>query len=284
MTVREALAYGTKQLTADGRHLSPVLDSEVLLSFVTGMTKAELYAEPKRVLALRQIKKYKELIRKRSEDQPIAYLTGKKEFCGLEFAVNPSVLIPRPETETLVETLAERLNERRRLKIADIGTGSGCIVISLAVKLPGNQYFASDISAESLTTARQNAKTHQVNIIFKRSDLLSAWKKRKIDVIIANLPYGWKAWKNNTTAETAGLKYEPKEALFAEEKGLKVIRQLLEQLSERREIKLIALEHDPRQHRAIKKLAEMILPAYRKESISDLTGKKRFLLLAQKSF
>lgn len=284
MTIREAINIGAKTLSSasDKRHLSPVLDSEVLLCFVIKKDKAQILAHGERTITATQKRKFTTLIRKRAEGVPVAYLTGTKEFFGLEFLVNHRVLIPRPETECMVEELIKRL-PKSQAKILDVGTGSGCVVISLAKNLPNNRYFASDLSPKALALAKKNARSHKAAITFRRSDLLESWKNQAFDVIAANLPYGWEAWTNARLAE--GLKFEPKEALFAPGKGLGLIEKLLGQIKKRKgKPALIALEFDPRQTIQIEKLAGKQLPDFDLQVFKDLSGKDRFCLLSRKLF
>ncbi|MGE5392590.1 MAG: peptide chain release factor N(5)-glutamine methyltransferase [Candidatus Saccharibacteria bacterium] len=281
MTIREALNTGAKMIRQSGGHLSPVLDSEVLLCFALKTDKARLLTDPDRKVGARTLKRFLALAKKRGTGVPVAYLTGSKEFCGLDFSVNRGVLIPRPETEGLVEELSSRLNGLRDMDILDIGTGSGCIVVSLAKKLPGNRFFASDVSGSALTVAKRNAKRHRAKITFKKSDLLSGWGKMDFDVIIANLPYGWKAWKNDSSAETRGLKYEPGKALFTGDGGLFLIKKLFRQVVLKRRPFMVAIEFDPRQAKKIKSLTSG-LSGFKTEVLEDLAGKPRFAVSVRK--
>ena len=166
--------------------------------------------------------------------------------------------------------------------LADIGTGSGCIAITLAKHLPRAKIYATDVTKKALTLAHQNAAVHRVSkqINFKHGDLLKPLTKIKIDVLVANLPYGWLAWKNNTSAESQGLKFEPKQALFTQEQGLKLYRQLFEQLTARRQRpKLIFIEFDPRQTVKLKALSKKFLPRYKQKIKKDLAGLNRILTL-----
>jgi len=317
MTIAELLNLATKRLKTTST--SPALDAEVLLSHVLDQPKEWLLTNLKKTTSATVEKKFKTLISRRQLGWPVAYISGKKEFFGLEFLVTKDVLVPRPETETLVETALELIKNKyykngrstnsvvykKTLNILEIGTGSGCVIISLAKALNSdvakgfslpqkngvlkisatkNQYFASDISKEALTVAKKNAEKHGVKITFKQGSLLEPWKDQSFDIIIANLPYGWNEWKNNSSAETAGLKFEPKEALFTKENGLFLIRQLLEQFStlNPRPFTLF-LEFDPRQTKELKKLAKAILPAYEIEIFKDLAKRDRVALLSQKA-
>ncbi|MDP4000711.1 MAG: HemK/PrmC family methyltransferase [bacterium] len=344
MTIQEVLSQGIEKLKLSKKNTSPQLDSEVLLSFVLKKSKEYLYANPEKKISKRYNVHYNALLRQRAKGIPVAYLTGHKEFFGLNFKVNKNVLIPRPETETLVELVLDSISgtsftRPRILRILDIGTGSGNIIISLAKSLENfstrrpvgrassknntvraqrsevkNYYFASDVSKSALTVAKANARSHKVKIKFKQGSLLSPWKKERLDIIVANLPYGWKEWKNNTSAETLGLKFEPQKALFTNNKGLALYEKLFQQLDEfsppregemqegvkktrptlappclagrraheegDKKPKYIFVEFDPRQKIQIKKLARAVAgPAYKAKFISDLSKRTRFLLL-----
>lgn len=300
MTIRELLNFAIKKI----KSTSPQLDAEVLLAFVLEKPREYLFTDYGLQITDYQKKKFLSLINKRKKGWPVAYLTHHKEFFGLDFYVDRNVLIPRPETEGLVELSLAAIKDlelrikRKKISILDIGTGSGCIAISLAVaetfRFPfygglktsatRNQYFASDISAEALRMARKNARAHKVKISFKRGDLLHPWKNQPLDIIIANLPYGWKAWKNNTTTETIGLEFEPAQALFTSEQGLSLIKRLLAQIAQRSDLpRYIFLEFDPRQKPLIKKLAKKLLPAYEIKIARDLAGRARYARLAKKS-
>lgn len=317
MTVHDLITVAKKKLT---NSTSRELDGEVLLSFVLNKPKEYLLANPKKNVDPKLEKTYFRLISKRLLGWPVAYLTKHKEFFGLDFYVDKNVLIPRPETEGLVELVHDhiamsRLKSRHisRLNILDIGTGSGCIIISIAktlttslspsatsplkgekkITLPFQgrvprsggrgfyEFFASDISPQAIKVAKKNAKTHKVKINFGYGNLLEPWGKQKFDIIVANLPYGWKQWKNNTSAETIGLKFEPQKALFTSNNGLHFIAELLQQISERKTLPaLVLLEFDPRQAADIKKLTAKWLPEFETKISRDLSGRVRYASLA----
>jgi release factor glutamine methyltransferase len=218
---------------------------------------------------------------------------------GLRIKVNKDVLIPRSETEGMVEHVVQALGlpafktakqqatglpYKNTVSILDIGTGSGCIAIAIAKQLQNFKFKISnlkltaiDISSAALKVAKANAKYHQAKVKFIKSDLL-ANIKGNFDIIVANLPYGWLKWKNNTSSETIGLKFEPKEALFTKENGLFEIRRLLEQISSLKyQPKFIYLEFDPRQKPELSKLIKKILPGYRAEFFKDLNNFWRFV-------
>ena len=196
---------------------------------------------PERELTSRQIDKLTSLAKRRMAGEPMAYILGYKDFYGLRFKVNKDVLIPRPETEMVIERLKDLKFKDwgHPVSILDVGTGSGAIAISLAknFSIRNSQFaiYASDISSAALKVAKGNAKTHKVKVKIKfiKSDLLKNIKE-DFDIIVANLPYGWHGVKNRFSSVKDGLKFEPQQALYTKEKGLMEIRRLLEQISLRK--------------------------------------------------
>lgn len=226
---------------------------------------------PEVKLSAYQLVRLSALIKRRKMGEPVAYLLRYKDFYGMRFRVNKDVLIPRPETEDIIGVILDEVKNlghaaQNDITILDVGTGSGCIAVALANQLISKsvnqpiRVFASDVSARALAVARANAKANRAQVTFIKSDLLDNIKFTP-DVIVANLPYGWGEWKNNSTAETKGLKFEPKSALFTKENGLYLIRKLLEQVAGRdTKPKRIYLEFDPRQKTELQKLIRRILP------------------------
>ncbi len=284
MTIHDLVNLGIKKLSKT----SPALDAEVLLTFVLNKPKEYLLINSNKKIDPRKEKTFLKLIKQRSIGVPIAYLTGKKEFFGLNFFLDKNVLVPRPDTEVMVEAVL-KINSQKPLSILDIGTGSGNIIISLAkngglkTSATKTKFSASDVSARALSIARRNAKQHKVKISFKQGSLLKPWGNQNFDVIIANLPYGWKQWKNKSSAETIGLKFEPKLALFTSKNGLFLIEELLRQISERKsKPKYVFLEFDPRQSNQIKNLAKKYLPGYETKISKDLSNRIRYATLEKK--
>lgn len=262
----------------------PKLEIELLLAHAIKKPKEFLFLNPSYELSGRQIKKLSGFIRRRQKGEPVAYILGNKEFMGLSFKVNSHTLIPRPDTEAMVERVVGLVKswgpKKGKIKILDVGTGSGCIAIALA-KLLGQQaeVAGSDISGRAVLVARQNARQHGRQVRFYKSDLLNNIKGG-FDVIVANLPYGWKAWKNNTSSETAGLKFEPQKALFAGEAGLREITRLIKQVAAlKQKPKAVFLEFDPRQKARLGKIAKQSLPLAGQVFHKDLSGRFRFLEL-----
>lgn len=258
------------------------LEIELLISHVLGKSKEFLYMNPGFGMTALQLSRLYRFIARRKKGEPIAYIIGHKDFLGLSFEVNKNVLIPRPETELMVQDIIKSsLGLKRTVSILDVGTGSGCIIVSAAHALTSQRYSftASDVSGKALMVAKKNSKKHGTSVTFLKSNLLKNIKA-DFDIVVANLPYGWSEWKNNSSASTVGLKFEPRNALFTDEHGLKLIRELLEQIAERKnKPKLVYLEFDPRQKRELLQLIKKILPEYKAVFHKDLSGHWRFVRL-----
>jgi release factor glutamine methyltransferase len=211
-----------------GRNSDLLLAAEVLLMHMLAISKEEIFSEPERLLSESELKRFLELFERYKKGEPLAYLTGKKDFYGLEFVVGPNVLIPRPETEMLVERVLEYAREFNG-PILDIGTGSGCIAVALAKRL-GRRIYASDISEKALKVAEENARIHSADVEFFQSDLLEE-VERAFDIIAANLPYIGKKKFNEIDKNVA--KYEPHKALYSGDDGLIYYRRLFDQISKK---------------------------------------------------
>ncbi|MBN2239546.1 MAG: peptide chain release factor N(5)-glutamine methyltransferase [Dehalococcoidales bacterium] len=228
MRIREALEQARKNLS-DNKIEDAALEAEVLLRYVLNVERTFLFTCPDKELTSDEHRKFMGLINRRTKGEPTAYITGTREFYGLDFKVNPSVLIPRPETELLVDTTIQAVNEFSYKTIADIGTGSGCIAVSLAVNLPAIKIYATDISSSALETACKNAELHDVSgrITFLEGNLLVPLPE-KIDIIVANLPYITQADLPSVNT----LDYEPESALHGGANGLVEIFNLISQSKE----------------------------------------------------
>ncbi len=252
---------------------SPRLDAELLLVCALKLKdRVELYLNFDRPLTEKEVEDYRQLVKRRAKGEPVAYITGKKEFFGFEFKVKKGVLIPRPETETLVEEAIKLLKGKRGLKIVDVGTGSGCIAITVC-KLTGgeNQVIGTDISAEALKVAKENAKRLKCKVHFIRTSLLKGLKG-PFDAIISNPPY---IAVGDKRLEREVLKYEPAVALFAGKSGLEFIEKLTrESYRKLKEGGFLALEFGEGQG---KKVKELLSKTGFKEVkiIKDLSGKER---------
>ncbi|MEI6288536.1 MAG: peptide chain release factor N(5)-glutamine methyltransferase [bacterium] len=211
MTIKEVLFSATQKLNSK-KIASASLDAEVILSFVLNKTREFLYAHNEYELKPNETKKFISLIKRRDKYEPVAYLIGHKEFFGLDFLVNKNVLIPRPESETLVEISIEYLKKIKSPIIADIGTGSGALIISIKKNLPEVKAMAVDISASALKVAKTNAQKNKTKINFFNGNLLLPIKNKKLDLIIANLPYLSDEILKKLKPE---IHFEPKRALVA---------------------------------------------------------------------
>ena len=240
MTILEVINKTTPYFEKQGIE-SPRLTIELLLGHLLKKKRMQLYLEFERDLDEKTLGLLREMVKRRVAGEPLQYITGETEFCGLRFMVDKRVLIPRPETELLVEKVVERMKAAEGapggralpttsevFKIVDVGTGSGCIAISLAKKLPFAEITAIDVSVEALEVAKANAKLHEVekNVRFLESDLLDQLPSSFVaDVIVSNPPY-------IAVGELAKLPkevrdFEPVRALAAGEDGLKVIHRLV---------------------------------------------------------
>ncbi len=228
-TIAQAIAWATETLRTTSE--TPRLDAEVLLAHILGWSRARLLAEGRQPLKEAQHTKFRDLVARRTALDPVAYLVGHKEFYGLDLEVNRAVLVPRPETELLVELalqVAARVPASAALAsplIADVGTGSGCIAVALAVHLPGALVYAIDIAANALQVAGRNAARHGVEgrVRLIEGDLLGALPE-PVDLLVSNPPY-------TVLGEiSAGVRrHEPHLALDGGPDGLAAYRRLLAQ-------------------------------------------------------
>lgn len=274
MIIQEALAFGRNRLSHSS---SPTLDARLLLEFVLEKSHTYLIAHGEMALTVDQETHYRQLIHLAAQHEPVPYLTGQAPFLGRLFLVNSAVLIPRPETEQLVECAIEWAASREQLKVVEIGTGSGIIAVSLALALPHTDIEAVDISEAALAVARQNAKRFQVTkqIRFQPGNLLEPIDG-PIDLIVANLPY-------ITDAEWTGLadgvkSYEPTSALRGGRNGLDFIDPLLGQAKEQLAPEgAVFLEIGWKQGPAVITLAEAHFPDKQVNLLVDFAGNDRII-------
>lgn len=235
------------------------------------------------------------LIKKLDRGFPVQYLCHRANFYGRSFKVNRNVLIPRPETETLVEScishLISRTKKLTKANVIDIGTGSGNMIISLALELQNQisstteniAFYATDISNKALKVAKSNAKKHGVKINFLQSDLLSSKElPKRFDLVIANLPYLKSEYKQNLTQENQSIRFEPNLALDGGPDGLTIVRKLIDELPVRlKKNSLAIMEVGDDQKKAIKKLS-LSYPKLKFKYRDDLTGRFRFVFVSHK--
>lgn len=233
MTIREALIWAKGQLREESIE-GPEASSELLLSFVLSKDKIYLFTHSDETLTKTEIANFKKCIARREKHEPVWYITGKIDFLGQDFLVNKDVLIPRPETELLVEKVAEHFREGFMPKrVLDIGTGSGVIIVSVANMLESHapndhnaRFFASDISKEALSVAKHNAKNLAID--FRHGNLFEPWDGQKFDLITANLPYVPDGDRDSLAPDLVN--FEPQLALFGGVDGLDMIRTFLDEL------------------------------------------------------
>ena len=236
MTLRDLLTLAVARLTAE-RVPSPRMNAELLLMFVLGSDRAYLYAHPERELTSDEAARYEAALRERSRGVPAQYITGHQEFWGMDLIVSPAVLIPRPETEHVIETVLELAQAERAvvqecspdMKILDVGTGSGCIALALAKEFPGAEIHTTDISPAALEIARANAARHQLEnrIHFHQTDLLAGFDHGRFDFVVSNPPYVGESEGDSVQLEVR--KFEPRQAVFAGTTGMEVIARLIPQ-------------------------------------------------------
>lgn len=182
----------------------------------------------------------KECVAERKMGVPIAYVVMSKEFYGRSFSVTPEVLIPRPETEVLID-LVKELPLKPFCRVLEVGTGSGCIAVTLALEFPQATIMATDVDEEALEVAKDNDREYEGRIFFTQTNLLDGVNEQ-VDVIVANLPYVDAVWP---WLDLKALSYEPYQALFAQDKGLALYKKLIRQLVEKRLSKYLVIEADP---------------------------------------
>jgi release factor glutamine methyltransferase len=231
-TLGATLREGVQKLEQANVPSAP-LAAELLLMHVLGSDRTFLYAHPEEQITAAQAEAFFSRINKRAAGTPAQYLTGKQEFWGMDFEVTPEVLIPRPETEHIIEVTTARIGQSRRknpLRIADVGTGSGCIAAVLAKEFPYAQIFATDISAPALAVANRNATRHNFadRITFIECNLLDLIPQQPpLDIIVSNPPYV--ARKDVATLPIDVREHEPEIALFAGEDGMSIYPLLIAQ-------------------------------------------------------
>jgi len=229
------------------------MNAELLIMFTLGCDRAYLYAHPERELTADETHRYDEAIARRATGVPAQYITGHQEFWGLDLIVSPAVLIPRPETEHVVETVLETVwgghscppplpfsdigtsqpvGKTPALRIVDVGTGSGAIALALAKELPAAEIHATDISVEALEVARANAARHELGsrIKFHQTDLLDGLPRGEFDFVVSNPPYVGESEEDQVQLEVR--QFEPRRAVFAGATGLEVIERLIPQARE----------------------------------------------------
>jgi len=277
--VRQAVREAVRALEGEGVE-SPRLEAELLLAYVVGANRAWVLAHPEQRLTPKEVTRFRDLVARRAQREPLAYITGHREFFGLDLAVDPRVLIPRPETELLVEralALARRMPEP--VFIADVGAGSGAIAVALAVHLPAATIYALDESPDSLAVTAENARRHGVEarVHCLPGDLLAPLPEA-VHLVTANLPYvGSEEWEMLAPEIR---EHEPRAALDGGPGGLEVIRRLL--VAAGRYLRpggAILLEIGAHQGPAARALAGEHFPQGRIDLLQDYAGLDRLVVV-----
>ncbi len=274
MKIKEALIWAKKELKHK-KIESWMLEAEIILAYIVKDTKEYLYAHPEDELNKKQEAGFRKLIQKRLTGWPTPYLIKHREFFGLNLFVNQKVLIPRQATESIIEYILENYRLDTNSKILEIGTGSGCIIVTLGKLFPVAKITAVDISKSALKIAELNAKNNVVrNIKFRQSNLFNKIKGR-FDIIIANLPY-------LSPAKSKTIKYEPVVALNGGKQGLEIIKRFLFQAPNFLTPKgKIIIEISPTQKNALIKFIKKQLTDYHFniEIRKDLSIKDRLVII-----
>ncbi len=276
MTVREALTRAREILVANSIGDS-ALESELLLRHTLKASRAQLYLDYERELGTEAERAFWDLIRRRVSREPAAYITGHREFYGLDFHVDGNVLIPRPESELLVEQALELAGKRAISTIADVGTGCGAIAVSLALSLPQARVYATDISAAALEVALSNCQKHGVadRVRLLVGDMLDPLPE-PVDLMVANLPYV----RESELSLVNTLDFEPSLALNGGSDGLEKVRRLSAQaVNKLRPGGCLLLEIGHGQRKAVTTLLHSLFPAAGLEVTADLAGIDRVVSL-----
>jgi release factor glutamine methyltransferase len=275
-TIRDVLNEAKERIAPVTSSAS--LDAQLLLAHVLGESRAHVIAHPEKPLAPEQVEHYKALIDRRADHEPVAYILGWRAFYDREFIVTPAVLIPRPETEHLLELALNFAGENPTLAAVDCGTGSGALAVTFAANIPAASVYATDISPDALEIAQQNAQKHGTEIAFFQGDLLAPLVERniRVDLVMANLPY-------IATGELASLevaRHEPCLALDGGPDGLDLVRRLLEQIpAVCNPGALILLEIGAEQGKAVRQIARETLSPRSVDIIWDYAELDRVVLI-----
>ncbi len=257
----------------------PQTEAELLLVHLLNQPRTYLWAHPEATLTPQQAADYAACVQRRAAGEPLPYITGQIEFFGLTFTVTPDVLIPRPETEMLIEAALDWLEAHPDAVAVDVGTGSGCIAVTLAVHVPSLRLYATDISPAALQVARANARLHSVaeRITFLAGDLLTPLLE-PVDLIVSNPPY---VADDEWDALPLSVRQEPRTALLSGVDGLDAIQRLLAQAQTRLAPDgLMLVEIGERQGKAAQALAQAAFPKADVVILPDLAGKDRVLKIA----
>lgn len=275
-TIFEALNGASSFLVDKGRDENA---ARLLLQHVLETNYSGLMMRMHDELPAEQFLKFKQLVERHAEGEPVQYIIGYEEFYGRKFAVDESVLIPRPETEELIVCASEHIRKMfggKPIQLADIGTGSGAIAVTMKLEHPEASVLATDLMEPALATAKRNAKELGADIQFALGNLTEPLQDEKWDVVLSNPPYI--AFDEAAEMSEVVLEHEPHTALFAEEEGLILYRQLAEQLPPLMNVpSFIAVEIGYKQGEAVKAFFENSFPKAKVSILKDINGKDRIV-------
>lgn len=257
------------------------LEAELILADILKCSREKVFSHPECVLSEEQAAAFEEKWQRLMEGESVAYIVGWKEFFGLRFKVDHRVLVPRPETEHLVEAILERVKSLTDPVILDVGTGSGAIALAVQSQRPDARIFASDVSEEALQVARENAKTLELpQVSFFQSDLLRdlPWEQWGVDVLVANLPYiGQEEFH---FVERSVERFEPALALFGGKDGLDLYRRLFEQINcSKRPLRWVMGEFGSLQRERLEEAIRVAFPHAEVTFYTDLAGLDRYFII-----
>lgn len=280
-TIFEALQWASSFLTASGRDENA---ARLLLQHVLHTNYSGLMMRMQEEISEEAMARFEQHVQEHATGRPVQYISGVEEFYGRTFQVNESVLIPRPETEELIVGALDRMNKlfakEAKIQLADIGTGSGAIAITMKKEWPAAQVVATDISADALKVAKRNAEMLEAAIDFRQGDLTAPLQSEKWDVVLSNPPYI--AYEEAKQMSEVVLEHEPHTALFAEEDGLVLYRKLAEQLPQLvNQRALIGVEIGYTQGEAVKGFFKTSFPHAKIEIVKDINQKERFVFIHQ---
>lgn len=276
-TVFEALKWASSFLVDNGREET---SARILLQHVLNVNYSNLMIQMHEKISESDWKQFEKYVYEHVKGKPVQYITGVEQFYGRTFVVDESVLIPRPETEELIEGALKRMetmfSKETALSIVDIGTGSGAIAITMKLEWQKANVTATDISESALQTAKINARTLQANIDFRLGNLTEPIMNEKWDVVLSNPPYI--SYSEAKEMSDIVLNYEPHNALFAEEEGLYFYRQLTNNLPNIvKDTALIGVEIGHTQGEAVAKMFQTSFPQGKVEIVQDINKKNRFV-------
>lgn len=264
----------------------PWLEAEVLLAFIIGKDRAFVMTHGDTLLTLMEEQQYNNLISRRRTGMPIAYLTQKKEFYGRDFYIDDRALIPRPETEGIIDIIRDRFIQRPQARVLDLCTGSGCIAVTVKKEFPNATVIGTDIDDQALTVASINTEELNADVQLYHGDLFEALpaKSTAFDIIVSNPPYVDSHSVDLQSKESMGLQFEPQHALIPEGDPLSIIERIIQQArGYLKEDGILIIEFGHGQAAQIHAFVEIHMNGYQSEVVQDLAGLDRFMVIQKRT-